>query len=91
MITGFSFNQIVNGDLFKMGIDLQDIILMLCVVIVVFIIGILKEKGVNIRESISNKNIVIRWALYYALILSIIIFGCYGFGVTPLDPMYANF
>ena len=70
---------------------MQDFILIVIVVIALYIIGILKEKGINIRESVARKNIVVRWAIYYCLILTIIIFGSYGLGIVPLDPMYANF
>ena len=91
IFTNFSFEQISNGTLFKMGIDIQDIAIMFAVVVIIFVISLLKEKGINIREAISKKNIVTRWSLYYALILLIIVFGTYGLGVVPLDPMYANF
>ena len=91
MIQKFSFEQILNGTVFKMGIDIHDIVLIAIVIIVVFIISLLKEKGINIRKAIANKNIVVRWSLYYALIISIIFFGTYGLGIVPLDPMYANF
>lgn len=91
MLSNFSFNQITDGTLFSIGLDAQDFILMIVFVIVLFIIGLIKEKGINLRESIASKKIVVRWALYYAMILSIIIFGSYGLGIVPLDPMYANF
>ena len=51
----------------------------------------MKEKNINIRDEISKKNIVIRWIIYYAIIISILIFGAYGVGYRPVDPMYANF
>lgn len=91
IFTEFSFNQIANGKIFEMGIDMQDIIIMFVVVVIIFVISLLKEKGTNIREAIAKKNIVIRWSLYYALIIFTILFGTYGLGVVPLDPMYANF
>ena len=55
------------------------------------IIGLIQEKGINIRKSVSNKNIIIRWIIYYALILAIVIFGAYGPGYAPVDPIYADF
>ena len=51
-------------------------------------VALLKEKGVSIRESIAKKNIVIRWGIWYALILLIIVFGYTG-GVQAF--LYANF
>ena len=91
MVTNFTFKSFTNGTIQQMGLDMQDFILIVIVVIALYIIGILKEKGINIRESVARKNIVVRWAIYYCLILTIIIFGSYGLGIVPLDPMYANF
>ena len=91
MFTDFSFGTLTDGTILKMNLDIQDIIIVAVVVIAIFIIGLIKEKGTDIREAISKKNIFIRWTLYYALILAIILFGTYGLGYVPVDPMYANF
>ena len=91
MITKFSFNIINDGTVLKLGIDKQDFIIVFVMTIIVLILSILKEKGINIREKISNKNIVLRWAIYYGLILSVIIFGAYGIGYIPVNPMYAQY
>ena len=51
----------------------------------------MKEKNIDVREKISSKNIFIRWLIYYCLIFGIIIFGAFGPGYEPVDPMYADF
>ena len=56
--------------------------------IVVFIISLIKEKGINIRESLAAKPLPVRWSVYYALIIIIFIFG-YTNGVQSF--IYANF
>ena len=52
------------------------------------VISLLKEKGINIRESVAKLALPVRWLIYYALILIIIIFG-YTLGVQSF--IYANF
>ena len=91
MISNFTFESLANGHLFELGLDARDFWVIGLTVVLVFILSVMKEKGINIRESISKKNIVLRWALYYALIITILIFGTYGLGYIPLNPMYANF
>ena len=91
MISDFSLDVIKDGTILKFGVDKYDFMIMAVTLVIILIISILKEKGINIRESIAKKNVFVRWTLYYALIIFVIVFGCYGFGVVPLDPMYANF
>lgn len=91
IFTDFSLNSIKNGSLFKLGCDRADFLIIGFVLIIILVTSILKEKGINIRESVAKMNIWFRWTLYYALILIIIIFGAYGFGYAPVDPIYANF
>ena len=44
------------------------------------VVGIIQERGKNIREEISKKPIIIIWTLYYIMIFAIVIFGIYGPG-----------
>ncbi len=91
MFTKIHISTLWNGNLFKLGMDKKDFLIVFLALIVIFIVSILREKNINIRESISKKNIGIRWLIYYALILAIIIFGAYGPGYIPVDPIYADF
>ena len=84
-------NTFKSNKLFTLGLDIKDYFIIIVTLVVIFIVGILKEKNHNIRTEISKKNIVIRWMIYYMLILSIIIFGAYGPGYIPVDPIYADF
>ena len=91
IFTNFSFSQFSNNALLKLGLDFKDYVIVFIVLIVVVLISILNEKGINVREKISEKNIVIRWSIYFTLIFAVIIFGAYGVGYIPVSPMYAQF
>ena len=84
-------NSLKSGELFTLGLDGKDYLIIGIFLIVIFIVSILKEKNIQIRENISKKHIIIRWAIYYLLILSIVVFGAYGPGYIPVDPIYADF
>ena len=91
MFTKISFRAVKNGELLSLGMDIYDYIVLILAIVFIFVIGILKEKGKNIREDVSNKNIFLRWMLYYAFIVIIIVFGAYGIGYEPVEPIYADF
>lgn len=88
IFTDFSFKI---TELSTLGIDFLDFLVLVIALIIVFIISYLKEKNIEIREVISKYNIAIRWTIYFLLIFSIIIFGAYGPGYQPVDPIYADF
>ncbi len=79
------------NEFYLFGLDIFDVVLIVVGLLVVLVISILKEKNISVREKVANKNIAIRWIIYYALILSIIILGAYGPGYAPVDPIYADF
>lgn len=91
MVKDFSFSTLDSTLMDKLKIDVQDIIIVAVALVIIFVISVLNEKGINIRLSLKKKNIVIRWGLLYALIMFIVIFGAYGKGYVPVDPIYANF
>jgi len=92
MFTRIATNFQVKASEFScLGIDLPDFIVLLAALLVVFVVGLLKERNLHIREEISKKHIVIRWIIFYVLIFSILIFGAYGSGYEPVDPIYADF
>ncbi|MBR5922481.1 MAG: MBOAT family protein [Clostridia bacterium] len=87
----FTSVKFSSAELLNLGMDKNDYLIVLIALIFVFAVGLLKEKNVNIREEISKKNIVVRWVIYYLLILSVVIFGAYGPGYLPVEPIYADF
>lgn len=91
MITDFSIETVKNQEIFQIGMDKQDFFIVVITVLIIFICSILRENNINIRERLSGYNIVFRWITYLSLIMFIVIFGAYGTGYIPLDPIYGNF
>ena len=87
----FTSFKVSSFELSSLGLDIPDCFILVISLLAVFIIGIKREKDINIRENISKKPIVIRWIIFYVLIFSILIFGAFGPGYEPVDPMYADF
>lgn len=76
---------------YSLGLDQKNFALMLIAIIVLMIVDFMQEKGIRIRQSIAECNIVIRWSIYYAAILILIIFGMYGPGYDVASFIYENF
>ena len=71
-----------------MGLKAGDYVIIIAGCMIVFVVSILKEKGICIRESIAAKPLVIRWVAYYGLIIGILLFGYIG---ATQGFIYANF
>ena len=64
---------------------------MAVMLVLVWGISMLNERGYVVRELLAEQHVATRWAVMYAWVLFLIIFGAYGLGYTPLSPIYANF
>lgn len=91
MLIDFNFTTLGSDLLKKLGVDVYDLAIVGVTLIIILLISIMNERGVVVRDALAKRNIVIRWAVLYALILFIVIFGAYGKGYIPVDPIYANF
>ena len=80
-----------DGTLLKLGIESQDLIILVLGLVMLFIVGFLQENGIQIREKLSQQNILFRWSIYLVAIFSIIIFGVYGISYNNLDFIYRGF
>ena len=80
----FSMDAVV-----KMFGSQLDLIILLAGCLVWLIISILKEKGIVIREALDRKPLIIRWAVYIALVVSVAMLGYIS--NTSGGFMYAQF
>ena len=91
LITHAGFTPLTKDVLTALHIDMRDIIIVCVAAAIILAVGIFREKGIDVGEKLYSKNIVVRRAVLYSLIMFIVIFGAYGAGYVPVDPMYAEF
>lgn len=91
IIYNFQPGALMDGSVFKLSLKPSDFIVVGVAIVVIFIVGVLKERGVDIRQHVASWHLPLRWTFYYAFILAVIIFGAYGKGYLPADIIYANF
>ena len=92
MFTKFFDVSYLNRELLaSLGLDLPNWILVFVGFILILYIDYLKEKKIDIRQEIASKNIIIRWMIYYILIMSILVFGLYGGAYDGSSFIYGRF
>lgn len=58
---------------------------------VLLIADIFKYKGIRIREVIARQELWFRWLVYIIGVLSILVFGIYGYGFDEQNFIYFQF
>ena len=87
----FTLMTLNDGYFFELGADGYDYIIVAVVLVIVTVVGILNEKNISIREVAYNKGVLTSFSVTFALIIITVVFGAYGDGYTPVDPIYAAF
>ncbi len=88
--TNFNANFLFNldGNLFKMGLDAKNMLILFLAILILATVSILQENGIHIRESLNKQNIVFRWFILIALFVIVLIFGQYGQGYDASSFIY---
>lgn len=92
-ISSFTWNPevITSGAIFELGISRWDALILAVSLVIWFIISVFQERGVEIREAMAEKNVVVRWAFYLLAIAAVVIFGAYGSGYDGAEFIYREF
>ena len=80
-----------NDALLKLGLDWKEWCVLLLSISVLIGIHSKQEKGVCIGDFINSRSAYMRWIIYIAAIICIMVFGTYGFGYNAQDFIYGGF
>lgn len=88
-----SFNPWVffDGTMFNLGLSPANFILMIILIVIIFIVDALHERGFRFRENLDQKDIVFRWVVYFLMLFGIIILGVYGSAYDAGNFIYQGF
>lgn len=79
-----------DGTLFSFGLDWIELTIALVSLLICEWVTILQQKG-QIREKLEKKPLILRWAVWYALLFYVILLGQYGPGYSAAEFIYQNF
>ena len=75
----------------NLGLGADDFVIVLLGVLLVMIVDVLHEKNILVRERVNALKLPVRWGVWYAAIMFVVIFGAYGAGYTVTDMIYASY
>ena len=81
------------AEILKLGLTWKDYILLALCVVIVLIISIIQERhsDTTMRALLDKKPFILRFVLYFFLVMAVIIFGIYGSGYAAADFVYMQF
>ena len=91
IFTDFTLARVRDNTFFSHGADKHDFLIVVVTLMLILAVGCIQERGVSVRQWIEKRNLAFRLSLWYLLILFIVIFGAFGTGYIPVDPIYAGF
>ncbi len=87
---GFAPRALINGTLLSCGLNLPNLLLVLFGILLLWAVSMMQERF-SLREKLSALHPVLRWAVLFAGIFSILIFGIYGLGYEETTFIYEAF
>lgn len=91
MFRNVEIQKLWDGTFFTLGLDRGDYLVIAAGCLAVALAGMIKERNLLKDKAFWKMRTPARWAVYYALIFSVIIFGAYGVGYQQVDLIYAGF
>lgn len=88
----FYFNPwtLIDGTIFKLGLDSKDFLIAIVGIILVIIVDLMQRK-ISLRSQLSKQNIMFRWTIYLVAALVVLVFGMYGPGYSMQQFIYSQF
>ena len=75
----------------EFGMDLQDYVTTAVAFLLIMLFNILREKVPDFGGGFKDLPKPVRWALWYGVIMAIVVFGAYGSGYDAAGMIYAKF
>lgn len=91
MFHNWDGNIFIEGGLLQLGLDIQDLFVLLFASLTLLTVSLMQESGIGIREALSRQNIWFRWLIYLIAIFSLILLGVYGLNYDASDFIYRGF
>lgn len=86
----WNWGELFGGGIFALGLDVIESVIAVVSLLVLLVVSLLQQK-VPVRDRIEKKPVLVRFALWYALLFSIILLGHYGPDYSAAEFIYQGF
>ena len=73
-----SFKPFIDGSIFTLGMGKRDFAIVAAGCLIWFVISLMQERGIKVREAVAKLVLPVRWAIYLALIFIPVLIGYVG-------------
>lgn len=87
----FNWDATPLSALLNLGLDVKDFVILAASLVLLFVVSILRSKNIPIREKTAKSPLPIRWIIYLAVFMAVLVFGIYGPGYSDASFIYMNF
>jgi len=77
--------------LLQLGLSQSDYNILIFGILILLVVGILQERGLEIRAALDRQNLWFRWLIAIGAILAVLLFGVYGSNYDARSFIYAQF
>ena len=91
MFTHFRLSELHTEAFLELGLTGADYALLSVCLLLLFAVSLIEEKKGSVRDLIFAAPEIVRYAVFYVLVLSVIIFGAYGIGFDQSQFIYNQF
>ncbi|RII32713.1 MBOAT family protein [Clostridium chromiireducens] len=88
----FVFNPwiLADGSLYDLGLNSKEFFMSIIGIVIILIVNISETRS-NIINMLSAQNLLFRWTVYVTTVLTIVVFGVYGFQYSEQQFIYFQF
>lgn len=79
-----------DGSLLTLGLQWTELVILAVSLLILWAVSLSQRKG-PLRDRIAVMPLPLRWAIWYALLFAVILFGCYGPGYSAGEFIYQGF
>lgn len=84
-------NVLFDGSLYSHGLEQKDWYVAIVGIVAMWVVDMLHERKIRIREVIASQPLILRWAVYIGSILFVLVYGIYGASYSATAFAYGAF